>query len=70
MIPKSIREAAGISGAVEIEIDVRDGIVEIQPSRVQVSLVEREGTVVGVPDGPVPPITFESVRHTLEQTRR
>jgi hypothetical protein len=53
-----------------VEIRERDGRLEIEPAPTAMTLVRRKGGVVAVPADPLPPLTDDLVRATLEGTRR
>ena len=70
VVPRKIREAAGISAGSELMIRVADGRIEIEPAPLEVRLVKRGRLTVAVPRKRVPPLTEETVRKTLDQLRR
>lgn len=70
VIPKRLRAAVGLENGGEVEIEVRDGRIEIEPVSVPKRLVERDGKLVIVADGDVPPETTEDVRALLDKLRR
>jgi AbrB family looped-hinge helix DNA binding protein len=70
VIPKELRERLGLHGLRLVDISERDGRIEIEPASTPMSLVRRGEGVVAVPDEPLPPLTDDIVRDTLEQTRR
>jgi AbrB family looped-hinge helix DNA binding protein len=70
VVPKPIREAAGIKAGAELEIRVADGRIEIEPAPLEVRLVRRGSVTVAVPRKAVPPLGREVVRQTLERVRR
>ncbi|MBI1357316.1 MAG: AbrB/MazE/SpoVT family DNA-binding domain-containing protein [Acidobacteria bacterium] len=63
VIPKAVREAAGFEPGMEIEIRLRDGVVEIEPKFAEPRLEYRNGLLVAVADdaGPVPPNEVDEV---------
>jgi AbrB family looped-hinge helix DNA binding protein len=70
VVPKRIRDKLQLRGGEVLEIEERDGLIEL---RLAPSVVE----VVETPEGPVlraleevEPLTDELVRDTLEQVRR
>jgi len=66
VIPKEIRQAAGLTPGMPLTIRWRDGLIEIEPEPVPVKLT-RKGRLLGaVPQMDVPPLLTE----TVEQTRR
>jgi len=70
VVPKRIREAAGISPGSELTIRVADGRIEIEPAPLEVKLVKRGSLVVAVPRRRVPPLTGRAVAETRERLRR
>jgi AbrB family looped-hinge helix DNA binding protein len=74
VIPKAIREAAGLAPGTELEISEREGRVEIEAASVPLRLVERAGFLAAEPETPpgsdLPPLTAEDVRDVLERVRR
>jgi AbrB family looped-hinge helix DNA binding protein len=70
VVPKPLRDALGLTPGQLLELEVRDGRLEIEPAATPMRLEERQGGVVAVPLEPLPPLTAEQVRETLEQTRR
>jgi len=72
VIPKSLRDEAGLVAGTELEIELRDGRIEIEPAPLPARVVERDGSVVIEPIGDVelPPLTTEDVRDLLERVRR
>jgi AbrB family looped-hinge helix DNA binding protein len=70
VIPKALREEAGLGAGTEVEVEVRDGRIEIEPVSVSKRLVRRGGRVAIEAEGDVPPLTDEDVRDVLERIRR
>jgi AbrB family looped-hinge helix DNA binding protein len=70
VVPKKIRDAAGISAGSELQIRVADGRIEIEPAPLDVRLVRRGRLTVAVPRKRVSPLTDATVRGTLDQLRR
>ena len=70
VIPKSIRDRLGLTGGQALEIQERDGRIEIEAAPTSMSLIDREGGPVAVPDEELPPLTDDIVRTTIERTRR
>ena len=70
VIPKPLRDAAGLRAGAEVELTFRDGRIEIEPKALAMRLVERQGGAVIHAEGDVPPLTVDEVRDTLERTRR
>jgi AbrB family looped-hinge helix DNA binding protein len=71
VIPKEIREKAQLEPGAPLEITVRDGHVEIEPTPREVRLVRKGRFTVIVPveedDGP--PLTTKTVNETLDAIR-
>ena len=70
VIPKAIRERLGLSGGQAVDIQERDGKVEIEAAATPMTLVEKGGGLVAVPDEVLPPLTEEMVRAAVERSRR
>ena len=70
VIPKALRERAGLGVPKDVEITEMDGKIEIEAVPTPMSLVKRRGRVVAVPEQNLPPLTDEIVRATIERTRR
>jgi AbrB family looped-hinge helix DNA binding protein len=70
VVPKKIREAAGIVAGSELTIRVSDGRIEIEPAPLDVRLVKRGSLTVAVPRKRVPLLTPEAVGQTLDRLRR
>jgi len=70
VVPKALRDALGVRPGQELEVEVRDGRLEIEVAPTPMRLEGRGKRVVAVPSQKLPPLTAEQVRATLEQTRR
>lgn len=70
MIPKRIRERLGLRGNDQVEITERNGRIEIEPAPTGVELVREGSVLVARPERPLPQLTDEIVRETLDRTRR
>lgn len=70
VIPKAVRDAAGLGAGTEVEVDFRDGRIEIEPTTLPMRVVERGGGVVIDPGVELPPLTTDDVRDVLEHVRR
>ena len=70
VIPKELREPLGLATGGPVEIRELDGRIEIEPVETPMTLVRRAGGVVAVPQGDLPPLTDQTVRATLDRTRR
>lgn len=69
VIPKALRERVGLRGGTEVDIVERDGLLELAPAESETHLVERDGVHVFVDDPPLPPLSGDVVRETLERVR-
>lgn len=70
VLPKPIREAAGLTGGQEVDVRLVGIVIEIEPIQPAVRMRERPGRLpVLEVDGPVDPITDDDVRAALEDQR-
>ena len=70
VVPKVIRERLHLLGGEAIDIDERDGVVEIRVAPTDVAVKETAEGPVAVPTQQMPPLTDDIVRDTIERTRR
>lgn len=70
VIPKAIRERAGLAGGGPVEITERDGLIEIQAAPTPMKLKRHKHGVAAVPKERLPALTDQIVRDTIERTRR
>jgi AbrB family looped-hinge helix DNA binding protein len=71
VVPSSIRAELGMRGGDEVDIALRDGIIEIEPARSPVRLLERDGFLAAEADEDDElPLTTDAVRDVLERVRR
>lgn len=70
VVPKRIRDAAGILPGSELTIRLADGRIQIEPAPLEVRLVKRGSLTVAVPRKRVAPLTPEVVGRTLNRLRR
>ncbi len=70
VVPKSLRQTLGLEAGQELEIRARDGRLEIEIAATPMNLHRRGKGVVAVPETPLPTLTAEQVRETLERVRR
>jgi len=70
VIPKELRDRLGLRRGRAVVIRERDGRIEIEPEPTPMSLSQRAGGPVAVPQNALPPLSDEVVRDTLERTRR
>lgn len=69
VIPKKIRKAAGLDGAAEVEIEERNGAIEIKPVYAKVKIVRRGKVSVIEFEDDVPPLTLEQVNAVRDELR-
>jgi AbrB family looped-hinge helix DNA binding protein len=70
VIPKAIRDAAGLEPGMPLDVRLRDGKIEIEPRELAVTLVRRPGgLLVAVPVDHVESLTVADVRRTLDEIR-
>lgn len=69
VIPKRIREEAGLHPGKPLRISLRDGRVEIEPMPAAVRIEQRGRVAVAVPLEPLPPLTTEQVERTRQSLR-
>ena len=70
VIPKTLRDELGISGAGELEAAARDGVIELTVADLAARVEERDGAPVIVTDEPVAPLTGDDVRAAIDRVRR
>ena len=69
VIPKAVREAAGIQPGTPLEVRYRDGRIEIEPAPLNVSIGVVGGVAVASPQEPVPVLSADTVTATRDQLR-
>ncbi len=69
VVPKPIRDAAGLRAGVPLEVTFRDGRIEIEPVPREVRIEDRDGFAVAEPVGSFEPLDEEVVRRTREAIR-
>lgn len=70
VIPKALRDEARLGAGDEIEIELRDGRIEITPAAVPMRLAGRGAGALVEAEAAMPTLTADLVRDTLERTRR
>ncbi len=70
VVPKSVREAMGLSAGREIDVVFTDGRIEIELAPVEVELELGTGLPRARAREDLPPLTDDQIRDTLEATRR
>lgn len=70
VIPKAVRDEAGLEAGAEVEVEFRDGRIEIEPASVPMRLVKRAHKAIVEAESVMPVLSAEDVRDVLERTRR
>ena len=70
VIPKPVRDEAGLQPGTELEVQFRDGRIEIEPATVPMRLVKRPHGAAIEADAELPVLTDEDVHDVLERVRR
>lgn len=69
VIPKSVREAMGLTPETPIDIVFSDGRIVIEYTPVEIDVVIEDGLPLAVPRRPMPALTDDIVRRAREATR-
>jgi AbrB family looped-hinge helix DNA binding protein len=69
VIPKAVRESAGLKPGAPLEIAYRDGKVEIEPVRRPVKLIRKSGLLIALPPRGTPKVTGDQVLQTIRDLR-
>jgi len=69
VIPKSLRDRAGLKAGMEIEIKFADGNIEISPPPPQGRLIRKDGMLLWEPGPSVPPLTTEDINEAIRMVR-
>ena len=72
VIPSEIRREAALEPGVPLDVRWRDGVIEIEPQSLAVSLKRKGRLLVASPAGKVPTLRTATVEHTRRDlaTRR
>ena len=70
VVPKALRQALDLKPGQSLEIRAGDGRLEIEVAPTPLKLQKRGKSVVAVPSAPLPTLTADEVRATLERVRR
>jgi AbrB family looped-hinge helix DNA binding protein len=70
VIPKAVRDEARLEAGAEIDVEFRDGRIEIAPAAVPMRLTGRGSEAIVEAEGSMPVLTADDVRDALERTRR
>jgi len=70
VIPKKLREEAELEPDTPLEIRCHNGVIEIAPKTLEVTLVKKGPFLVARPKHPVPPMTNAMVNRVIAKIRR
>jgi AbrB family looped-hinge helix DNA binding protein len=70
VIPREIRQEAAIEPGTPLDVRFRDGVIEIEPQPLPVTLEKRGRFLVAVPKRKVPQLTTAIVERTRRKIRR
>jgi AbrB family looped-hinge helix DNA binding protein len=70
VIPKPVRDQAGLEAGTEIEVEFRDGQVVLEPATVPMRVAKQARRAVIEAGGEMPTLTSAEVRAVLERVRR
>jgi len=70
VVPKPFRDQLGLEGGMELEIRVREGRLELEPSPTPMRLVRRGKGLIATGDDPLPRLGAADVRAIVEAMRR
>jgi AbrB family looped-hinge helix DNA binding protein len=70
VIPKPVREQAGLRAGSEVDVEFRDGRIEIEPTTTEMRLIDDETGAIIEAAAEMPLLTTEQVRDVLERVRR
>jgi AbrB family looped-hinge helix DNA binding protein len=70
VVPKALRDELRLESGTLLEIQLRDGRLEIEPVATPMRLVRRGGRLVATTDEPLPRIDADDVRAVIESQRR
>lgn len=69
VVPKAIREEAGVTPGMHLRIRVRDGRIEIDPPYARVRTVRRHGLLIAEAIDPIPTLSHKEVRRLIRGLR-
>lgn len=70
VVPKPLREELGFKAGQKLELTAADGRLEVEHVSTPMRLQKRDGRLVAVSDQPMPVLSSQVVRDTLEHVRR
>lgn len=69
VIPKVLRQEAGLEPGREVEVRLRNGVVEIEPTPLEVRIEKRGAFKVAIPIASTARLTSETVDAALREIR-
>jgi AbrB family looped-hinge helix DNA binding protein len=69
VIPKAVREAAGLTPDQELDIEYRDGAIVVEPAPRKVKLVRKGSLLVAVAPPGEPPLTHAQTAKAIRELR-
>lgn len=70
VIPRQVRQQAGLAPGTPLDVRYHEGRIEIEPALLPVSLVQRGRLLVALPQSEVERLTVETVEQTREVLHR
>lgn len=70
VIPKAVRDEAGLEAGAELEIEFRDGRIEIAPAIIPMRILGSGSAAVVDTDVRMPALAVDDVRAVLDHVRR
>jgi AbrB family looped-hinge helix DNA binding protein len=70
VVPKRLRDEMGVQPGQVLELEIRDGRLQVEIAPINIRLEQRRHGPVAVADEKVPTLTADMVRQTLERVRR
>lgn len=69
VIPKALRERAGLTAGTQVDFRFHDGSIEISPAHVEGPSETRHGIDFPVPPVDAPDLTIEQIREVIDEGR-
>lgn len=69
VIPKSVREAAGLAPGQELQVEYRDGAIVVEATPRAVKLVRKGTLLVAVAPRDAQPLTHDHVTRSIQDLR-
>jgi len=70
VVPKALRDALGVRPGQALEVQLKDGRLEVEIPATPMHLKRKGKSLAAVPMTKLPPLTSDQVRDTLERIRR